>query len=118
MKLLDSFYLGKKSNIEEFEEYVGVGYKYGRLRARRTLTTALDQLSSAISTLLKVSFTMARFILSPRVVQFLLVSCLSNVVLADSTSGAPTITLDYGTFQGTSTGNLTLFLGMPFARAP
>ncbi|PAV18601.1 sterol esterase from carbohydrate esterase family CE10 [Pyrrhoderma noxium] len=61
---------------------------------------------------------MARFFLSPRVVQFLLASCLSNVVLAGSTSGAPTLTLDYGTFQGTSTGNLTLFLGMPFARAP
>ena len=118
MKLLDSFYLRKKSNIEDIEKYVGAGYKYGRLRARRTLTTAWDQLSSANATQLKVSFTMARFFLSPQVVQFLLVSCLRNVVLADSTSGAPTITLDYGTFQGTSTGNLTLFLGMPFARAP
>ena len=118
MKLLDSFYLGKKSNIEETKEYVDADYKYGRLRARRTLTTALDQLSSASATQLKVSFTMARFFLSPQVVQFLLVSFLSNIVLADSTSGAPTTILDYGTFQGTSTGNLTLFLGMPFARAP
>ena len=30
----------------------------------------------------------------------------------------PTISLDYGTFQGTITGNLSLFLGIPFAQAP
>ncbi|KAF4588858.1 hypothetical protein EYR40_010413 [Pleurotus pulmonarius] len=31
---------------------------------------------------------------------------------------APLVTLDYATFQGMYSGNLTMFLGMPFANAP
>ncbi len=31
---------------------------------------------------------------------------------------APLVTLDYATFQGMHSGNLTMFLGMPFANAP
>ncbi|KAJ7340004.1 carotenoid ester lipase precursor [Mycena albidolilacea] len=32
------------------------------------------------------------------------------------TAGSPIISLDYGTFQGATDGNLTKFLGIPFAR--
>ena len=31
---------------------------------------------------------------------------------------APTVTLDNGTFTGTASGNISQFLGIPFAQAP
>jgi hypothetical protein len=36
--------------------------------------------------------------------------------IASVVAGPPTISLSYGTFQGLSDGNLTKFLGVPFAQ--
>ncbi|PAV18605.1 sterol esterase from carbohydrate esterase family CE10 [Pyrrhoderma noxium] len=44
--------------------------------------------------------------------------CFSSLISGTLASEAPTVTLDYGTFQGNVTGNLTYYLGMPYAQAP
>ena len=52
------------------------------------------------------------------VLKLLLVYCSSTLVSGAPTAQLPTVSLDYGTFQGATTGDLDLFLGIPFARAP
>ncbi|TDL14970.1 sterol esterase [Rickenella mellea] len=49
-----------------------------------------------------------------------LVLCFASNVLAVpvENAAAPTVILPYGRFQGVSSGGLTSFLGMPFARPP
>ncbi|PAV16481.1 sterol esterase from carbohydrate esterase family CE10 [Pyrrhoderma noxium] len=44
--------------------------------------------------------------------------CSGIEAFGASRTQQPTISLDYGSFQGTITGNLSLFLGIPFAQAP
>ncbi|KAJ7865544.1 Alpha/Beta hydrolase protein [Mycena leptocephala] len=39
------------------------------------------------------------------------------VLLFRGASGAPTVSLPYGSFQGTTSGNVSMFLGVPFAQA-
>jgi carboxylesterase type B len=41
---------------------------------------------------------------------------LAFEIFALVTAGGPLVSLDYGTFQGAADGNLTKFLGIPFAR--
>ena len=51
-------------------------------------------------------------------VQLLLVYLCSTLVSGAPSNQCPIVNLDYGSFRGNTTGNLTLFLGIPFAQAP
>lgn len=49
---------------------------------------------------------------------FLLLPVLSIVVFSATATSPPIVELSYGSFRGNTTGNITSFLGVPFAQAP
>lgn len=49
---------------------------------------------------------------------FAVTALLSVAVAVDISTVAPTVTLDQGTFVGIGNGNVSRFLGIPFAKPP
>ena len=76
----------------------------------------LESSLAASLSLLRLTMTIQRA--STFVLKLLLVYCSSTLVSGAPTAQLLTVSLDYGTFQGATTGDLDLFLGIPFARAP